>query len=94
MNLRLLPACLLCLLPITVTAQTLDFNAVRSAEQLRRGVQAYHRGFYSDALVSLERAISYQNTNTLAQEWLGRTLWKSGYEQEAIRTWTPLAAGG
>lgn len=94
MNLRSLPAFVLCLLPFTVTAQTLDFNAVRSAEELRRGVQAFHRGFYSDALVSLERAISYQSSNTLAQEWLGRTLWKSGYEQEAIRTWSPLAASG
>jgi hypothetical protein len=93
-NLRALPAFFLCLLPITVTAQTLDFNAVRSAEELRRGVQAYHRGFYSDAIVSLERAITYQNSNTLAQEWLGRTLWKSGFEQEAIRTWSPLVAGG
>ncbi|MGD0782105.1 MAG: hypothetical protein ABSA30_04495, partial [Candidatus Aminicenantales bacterium] len=70
----------------------LDFNAVRSAEQLRRGVQAFHRGFYSDALVSFEKAISYKASNSLAQRWLGRTLWKSGFEQEAIRTWNQLVA--
>jgi DNA-binding beta-propeller fold protein YncE len=93
-NLRPLLASLLCLLPLAASAQNLDFNAVHSAEQLRRGVQAFHRGFYSDAIVSLEKAISYQSTNTLAQEWLGRTLWKSGFEQEAIRTWNPLVANG
>ena len=85
---------MLCLLPIALSAQTLDFNAVRSAEQLRRGVQAFHRGFYRDALVSLEKAISYKTSNTLAQEWLGRTLWKSGYEQEAVKTWSQLVASG
>jgi sugar lactone lactonase YvrE len=93
-KLRPLLASFLCLLPAVLSAQTLDFNAVRSAEQLRRGVQAFHRGFYSDALVSLEKAISYQTSNALAQRWLGRTLWKSGYEQEAIRTWNQVVAGG
>lgn len=94
MKTRSLAACLLCLLPAFSPAQQLDFNAVRSAEQLRRGVQAFHRGFYSDALVSLEKAIGYQPSNTNAQVWLGRTLWKSGYEREAIRTWSQVAASG
>ena len=94
MKTRSLAACLLCLLPAFSPAQQLDFNAVRSAEQLRRGVQAFHRGFYNDALVSLEKAIGYQPSNTHAQVWLGRTLWKSGYEQEAIRTWSQVAASG
>ncbi len=92
MKLRPLIASFLCLLPATIQAQTLDFNAVRSSEQLRRGVQAFHRGFLSDAIVSLEKAISYQPSNTLAQKWLGRSLWKSGYEQEAIRTWNQLVS--
>jgi DNA-binding beta-propeller fold protein YncE len=93
-NQRPLLAFFFCVLPLVASAQALDFNAVHSAEQLRRGVQAFHRGFYSDAIVSLEKAISYQSSNTLAQEWLGRTLWKSGFEQEAIRTWNPLVANG
>jgi DNA-binding beta-propeller fold protein YncE len=91
-KLRPLIAFFFYLLPAVIPAQTLDFNAVRSAEQLRRGVQAFHRGFFSDAIVSLERAISYQSSNTLAQKWLGRTLWKSGYEQEAMRTWSQIVA--
>ncbi|HVP18369.1 MAG TPA: hypothetical protein VMU36_05180 [Spirochaetia bacterium] len=94
MKLRSLVAFILCLLPAVLPAQNLDFNAVRSAEQLRRGVQAFHRGFYSDSIVSFEKAISYKPSNAFAQNWLGRTLWKSGFEQEALRTWSQLEASG
>jgi DNA-binding beta-propeller fold protein YncE len=86
-KLRALFVCILCLHPPLLPAQTIDFNAVRSAEQLRAGVQAFHRGFYNDAWISLEKSISYQPSNSLAQMWLGRAQWKSGYEQEALRTW-------
>ncbi len=95
MKLRTLFVCLLCLHPPLLPAQPIDFNAVRSAEQLRSGVQAFHRGYYNDAWVSLEKSVSYQPKNTLAQIWLGRAQWKSGYEQEALRTWQQaLDTGG
>lgn len=94
MKLRALFVCLLCLHPPLLPAQTIDFNAVRSAEQLRAGVQAFHRGFYNDALISLEKSISYQSANSLAQIWLGRAQWKSGYEQEALRTWQQVLDSG
>ncbi|HVO37789.1 MAG TPA: hypothetical protein VMV03_02070 [Spirochaetia bacterium] len=44
--------------------------------------------------MSLEKAIGYQPANTRAQTWLARALWKSGYEQEALRTWNQIAASG
>jgi len=93
-KLRKLSVCLLCLCPSLLPAQTLDFNAVRSAEQLRAGVQSFHRGFYNDAWISLEKSISFQPVNTLAQIWLGRSQWKSGYEQEALRTWQQVLDSG
>jgi DNA-binding beta-propeller fold protein YncE len=86
--------CLLCLCPALLPAQTIDFNAARSAEQLRAGVQAFHRGFYNDAAISLEKSISDEPTNSLAQIWLGRAQWKSGYEQEAQRTWQQVLDSG
>jgi len=93
-NLRTLLVCLLCLQGALLSGQTIDFNAVRSAEQLRAGVQSFHRGFFNDAWVSLEKAISYQPSNSLAQLWLGRAQWKSGYEQEALRTWKQALDSG
>ncbi len=94
MKLRTLSVCILCLCPSLIIAQTIDFNAVRSAEQLRAGVQSFHRGFYNDAWISLEKSISLQPANTLAQVWLGRSQWKAGYEQEALRTWRQLLDSG
>ncbi len=94
MKLRSLLFFLVCLHPALLPAQTIDFNALRSAEQLRAGVQAFHRGFYNDAWVSLEKSISFQPSNTLAQLWLGRAQWKSGYEQEALRTWQQVLDAG
>jgi DNA-binding beta-propeller fold protein YncE len=93
-KLRTLHVCFLCLLPALLSAQNLDLNASRSAEQLRWGVQAFHRGFYNDAWTSLEKAISYQPTNTLAEVWLGRAQWKAGYEQEALETWQHVVDSG
>lgn len=94
MTLRTLSVCLLSLCPALLPAQKLDFNAVRSADQLRAGVQSFHRGFYNDAWISLEKSISFQPTNTLAQAWLGRSQWKAGYEQEALRTWQQVLDSG
>jgi DNA-binding beta-propeller fold protein YncE len=92
---RPLFVCLLCLLhPAMLPAQTIDFNAARSAQQLRAGVQSFHRGFYNDAWISLEKSISLQPSNALAQLWLGRAQWKSGYEQEALRTWQQALDSG
>ena len=97
MKLRPLFVCVLYALPSLLSAQAIDYNAAQSAEQLRSGVQAFHRGFYNDAWASLEKAVSYQPKNVLAQIWLGRAQWKAGYEQEAMRTWQQLldtGAGG
>jgi DNA-binding beta-propeller fold protein YncE len=91
---RPLHAVLLFLFPALLHAQTVDFNALHSAEQLRYGVQAFHRGFFNDALTSLEKAVSYQPANSIAQVWLGRAQWKSGYEQEAQRTWQQVVDSG
>jgi hypothetical protein len=91
---RTLVICVLFLLPALLSAQKIDFNAARSADYLRRGVQAYHRGLYNESWTSLEKAVSYQPTNVLAQAWLGRAQWKAGYEQEALRTWQQIVDAG
>jgi DNA-binding beta-propeller fold protein YncE len=87
--------CLLVLLPAFLPAQNkIDFKPVLSAEQLRRGVQAFHRGLYNDAWTALEKAVSYRPDDPRAMTWLGRSQWKAGYEQEALRTWQQLARMG
>ena len=91
---RTILVCFLCLLPAFLPAQLIDINASRSADQLRWGVQAFHRGFFNDSWVALEKAITFQPANTLATMWLGRAQWKAGYEEDALKTWQRLVDTG
>jgi hypothetical protein len=89
-----LAVCFLTLASPLLIAQNFDIQAARSDEQLRWGIQAYHRGFYSDAMVSLQKSLSILPSNTLAQTWLGRVYFKSGFEQEALATWERMERAG
>jgi DNA-binding beta-propeller fold protein YncE len=91
---RTILVCFLCLIPAFLPAQLIDINASRSADQLRWGVQAFHRGFFNDSWVALEKAITLQPANTLAATWLGRAQWKAGYEEDALKTWQRLVDSG
>ena len=42
-----------------------------AAEQLRLGVQAYHRGRYAESILLLEKSLSYAPNEELIQYWLG-----------------------
>lgn len=77
-----------------MAAQTVDLDAARAEENFRHGVQAFHRGYYNDAVVSLEKALSYKPSDAAVRLWLGRTLLQSGYEQEALRAWEQLVSSG
>lgn len=63
-----------------------------AAEQLRLGVQAYHRGRYAEALLLFEKTLAYAPEEPLARFWLGRAYYKSGFSATALRAWEPLAA--
>ncbi len=91
---KTLLACLLLCAASGLTAQTIDITSMESDIQLKWGVQAYHRGFYADALVSIQKALSIKPSNSSAQIWQGRVYWKSGFESEALRTWERLDASG
>lgn len=61
-----------------------------AAEQLRMGVQSYHRGRYAESILLFEKALAYQPGSALIEYWLGRSYLKSGYEETALRVWRPL----
>ena len=94
MKLRPLFVCFLCACPPCFPPRRSTTTPHDPLNSCGSGVQAFHRGFYNDAWVSLEKAISYQPKNSLAQIWLGRAQWKAGYEQEALRTWQQLLDSG
>ena len=41
-------------------------------EEFRKGVQAYYRGSYNDAILEFEKALSYLPSENIILEWLGK----------------------
>lgn len=62
-------------------------DRLRAAEEFRRGVQAYYRGAFNDAVMVFENALSYVPGEPLILEWLGRSYYRSGIEDAALQQW-------
>ncbi|MGO8694565.1 MAG: 6-bladed beta-propeller [Rectinemataceae bacterium] len=67
-----------------------DIPSPGAAEQLRLGVQAFHRGRYAESILLLEKSLAYQPDSALIQYWVGRAYYQSGFEETALRAWEPL----
>jgi DNA-binding beta-propeller fold protein YncE len=60
-------------------------------EEFWVGVQAYNRYAYNEAILSFERALSYRPGDPLYLDWLGRSYYRSGLEDTALRQWQAAA---
>ncbi|MDR1318469.1 MAG: NHL repeat-containing protein [Treponema sp.] len=69
-----------------------DVNALYAAEEFRIGVQAYYRYAFNEAILSLERALSFRPGEALILDWLGKAYYRSGLEETALRQWRSAAA--
>lgn len=56
-------------------------------EEFRRGVQAFYRGSFNDAILQFEKALSYLPEEGLILEWLGKAYYRAGLESAAIQQW-------
>ncbi len=65
-----------------------------AAEEFRRGVQAYYRGAFNEAVLLFEKALSYLPDENLILEWLGKAYYRSGIEGAAIQQWEFAADSG
>jgi DNA-binding beta-propeller fold protein YncE len=70
-----------------------DMEALRAAEEFRVGVQAYNRYAFNEAILSFERALSFRPGEPLILDWLGRSYYRSGMEEIALRQWRASAQG-
>jgi DNA-binding beta-propeller fold protein YncE len=84
----------LCLLfPVFMAAQQqgrvggADQDAMYARQEFRVGVEAYNRFAFNEAIVSFERALSYRPGEALILDWLGRSYYRSGLEEIALRQW-------
>lgn len=56
-------------------------------EEFRRGVQSYYRGFFNDAIIQFEKALSYLPDEKLILDWLGKSYYRAGMEGTALEQW-------
>ncbi len=69
-------------------------NAGFAEEEFRKGVQAYYRGSYNDAILEFEKALSYLPTENVILEWLGNAYYRSGLEGAALAQWQTASENG
>ena len=69
-------------------------NQSHGFEEFRRGIQAYYRGTFNEAILLFEKALAYIPGNTLVLDWLGHAYYRSGVEGTAIEQWEAAAASG
>ncbi len=66
-------------------------DEVYAEEDFRWGVIAFHNGFYNNAILSFEKALSLSPDSALTRTWLGRAFYKSGLEQLALNEWNYIS---
>ena len=69
-------------------------NEGMASDEFRRGVQAYYRGAFNEAIVQFERALSYLPNDNLILDWLGKTYYKTGLEGSALNYWQTAQDNG
>ncbi|MCR4714728.1 MAG: hypothetical protein K5751_10195 [Treponemataceae bacterium] len=63
-------------------------------ERFRRGVQAYYRGAFNDAVLQFEDALTYTPEDNRILEWLGKAYYRAGMEDAALQEWNYAAQNG
>ena len=63
-------------------------------DEFRWGIRSFYTSSYNRAILSFEKAISYNPTDLLAREWLGRAYYMSGLEDTALSIWNSLIKAG
>lgn len=65
-----------------------------ASEEFRRGVQAYYKGAFNEAIVQFEKALAYLPNDNLILDWLGKTYYKTGIEGSALSYWQTASENG
>jgi DNA-binding beta-propeller fold protein YncE len=61
--------------------------ALDAAKEFRLGVHAYNRFSYNEAILSFERSLAFSPAQAIILEWLGRSYYRSGLEENALSQW-------
>lgn len=80
-------------IPVLLFSQ-IDMDEVQAEENFQWGVRAFHNGYYNQAIFYFEKALGFKPLNIPERIWLGRVLYKSGFEEAALNEWNSLLARG
>lgn len=69
-------------------------NEGLASEEFRRGVQAYYKGAFNEAIVQFEKALAYLPDDNLILDWLGKAYYKAGLEGSALSYWNNASENG
>jgi DNA-binding beta-propeller fold protein YncE len=72
----------------------LDFDQLKADEEFSRGVRAFHRGFYTEAVQNFQRALSFKPEAGAIRSWLGRAYYLGGFTDAAIAEWKTVGLSG
>lgn len=78
----------------SVSAQTIDLDAVEAEDEFRTGVMLFNSGYTNQAHLRFEKALSIKPENRLYRFWLGRSLFQNGYHFVAREIWQRLIEDG
>ncbi len=65
-----------------------------ASEEFRRGVQAYYRGTFNEAILLFEKALSFLPGEPLILDWLGKSYYSTGVEGAAAAQWEAASETG
>jgi DNA-binding beta-propeller fold protein YncE len=80
------------LMPLSAEPSAAD--RAHAGDEFRRGVQAFYRGTFNDAVMIFEKALSYLPGEPRILDWLGKSYYRTGVEGTALSAWqTALDSG-
>lgn len=63
-------------------------------QEFRKGVQAYYRGSFNDAIVQFEKALAYLPNENVILDWLGKAYYRAGIEGSSLQQWQYASESG
>ena len=64
--------------------------SVSAAEDLRSGVEAFNNGLFNKAILYFEKSLSEEPGNVQVRDWLARSYYRSGFDENALSIWKNL----
>jgi hypothetical protein len=72
----------------------IDMDEIQADENFQWGVRGYHNGYFNQAIFYFEKALGFKPLHVPERLWLGKALYKSGFEEAALNEWNSLLERG